>query len=276
MFAIGKHNRLPVLKQIGAGLLLGEEDDPVLLPNRKVPEGAKVGDVLSVFVYTDSEDRPVATTETPKASVGDIVTLEVIDTSRHGAFLDWGLDKDLIVPTREQHQPLREGDRVVVAVLLDRDDRVMATSKLAPHLDRRTKHLKAGKAVEYLIYGSTERGYRAVVDGRFNGMLFRDDTPQRLRMGDAGRAWITGVRPDGRLDLSLRAPGRSVHDDARSIVLAALEDAGGFVPLNDKSDPDQIRERLHMSKKVFKRAIGGLYKERRIEIGDDGIRRIDR
>ena len=275
MFIVGKHNRLPVLDRINAGLLLGDEDDPVLLPNRKIPEGTEVGDVLRVFVYTDSEDRPVATTETPKATVGDIALLEVIDVSRHGAFLDWGLDKDLIVPTREQHQPLRKGDRVVVAVLLDRDERVMATSKLAPHLDKHSGHIKPGKAVEYLVYGSTERGYRAVVDGRFSGMLFRDDTPRRLRIGDTGRAWVTQVRPDGRLDLSLRAPGRSAHDDARSVLIAALKAEDGFLPLTDRSDPSEIRDRLHMSKKVFKRAVGALYKERRIELTEDGIRWIE-
>ena len=272
MIEIGRFNRLPAMQMTKAGLLLGDEDDRILLPNAKIPHGTQPGDILKVFVYTDSQDRPIATTETPKAVVGDFALLEVIDTSRHGAFLDWGLDKDLIVPTREQHTPLRTGDKAVVFVMLDRDERVMATAKLAPHFDKRVRGLQVGKAVSYLVYGHSERGIRCAVDGRYSGLLFRDQTFRKLRIGDEGRAWITEIRPDGRLDLSLQSPGRSASDDARSVLIAAIKADGGFLPLTDKSDPQLISQRLQMSKKAFKRAVGGLYKERKIEILEKGIR----
>ena len=271
MIEIGKHNRLPALQKTKAGILLGDEDDRVLLPNSKIPEGLQQGDVLKVFVYTDSQDRPVATTETPKAVVGEFAVMEVIDVSRHGAFLDWGLDKDLIVPTKEQHEPLKKGDIAVVYVMLDRDERVMATTRLARHF-KRPRSYDRGKAVQYIVYGSNERGTRVLVDGRHSGMLFRDQTFKRLAIGDEGRAWVTHVREDGRMDLSLRAPGRTAHKDARSVLIAALKTSGGFLPLTDKSDPEQISQRLHISKKAFKRAVGGLYKERKIELLEKGIR----
>ena len=225
-----------------------------------------------MFVYTDSEDRPVATTEEPLATVGEFALLEVVDTSRHGAFLDWGLDKDLIVPTKEQHTPLRRGDKVVVAVVLDRDDRVMGAAKLAWHFDKRVRHLKPEQQVSFLVYGESEIGIRVVVDGRHSGMFYRDQTFQRLSVGDRGKAWITEVREDGRLDLSLTAPGRSMRDDARSILIAAIKGNGGFLALHDKSDPNDIRDKLGISKKAFKKAVGGLYKARKVAIEDGGIR----
>lgn len=261
-----------MLERIDAGWLLGDADDSVLLPNRKAPRELSIGQSLRVFVYTDSEDRPVATTEEPLAVVGDFALLEVVDVSRHGAFCAWGLDKDLIVPTKEQHEPLKIGEKVVVAVVLDRDERVMGAARLARFFDKRVRHLKVGQAVRFLVYGQSERGIRVVVEGRHSGMLFRDETFARLDVGDTGRAWITEVRPDGRLDLSLRAPGRSAADDARSVVIAALKAGDGFLALHDGSSPKQIAERLGISKKAFKRAVGGLYKQRKVELTPDGVR----
>ena len=272
MFEVGQMNRLRVLEVLRRGLLLGEEGDEILLPASVAPENARVGERLDVFVYTDSDDRVVATTERPYAVVGDFALLEVIDVSPHGAFLDWGLGKDLLVPTKEQHQPLRRGDVVVVAVVLDFEGRVMGTSRLARHFDLDTRRLEPGQAVDALVYGFSDRGVRVVVDGRFSGLIFHDHTDRRLNIGDIAPAFILGIRPDGRIDLSMRAPGRTRNDDAEEI-LRALEHAGGFLPLHDRSPPGRIRDELNMSKKAFKRALGGLYRRRLIAIEPDGIRR---
>ncbi len=270
MIQIGKYNTLPVLGLIQAGLRLGTEDDWVLLPRRVAPD-VVVGDVVKVFVYTDSEDRPIATTDEPKALVGEFAQLEVVDVSRHGAFLDWGLPKDLIVPTREQHKPLRVGDKVVVYVALDREDRVMAGAKLARFFDKRVEHLHVGQQVDILVYGHSDRGIRVVVDGRHSGMLFQDQTFKKLEEGQRGRAWIENIRPDGRLDLSIRPPGKSTTDDALSLLVAALKANNGFLPIHDKSPPETIRQHVAVSKKAFKKAVGSLYKARRLTISDSGI-----
>ena len=272
MIEVGQMNRLRVLEVLRRGLILGEEDDEILLPASVAPENARVGERLEVFVYTDSDDRPVATTERPYAFVGEFAMLEVIDISPHGAFLDWGLGKDLLVPTKEQHQPLRRGDVVVVAVMLDFEGRVMGTSRLARHFEFDTRRLELGQAVNCLVYGFSDRGVRVVVDGRYSGLIFHDHTDRRLNIGDIAPAYILGIRPDGRIDLSMREPGRTRDDDAGAI-LAALEHADGFLPLHDRSPPGRIRDELNMSKKAFKRALGGLYRRRLITIEPDGIRR---
>lgn len=266
----GQYNDLVVRRRTAEGAWLGPDD--VFLPGRQVPEGTKEGDVLRVFVYGDAEGRPVATTDTPAGTVGEIVCLQVVDVFEHGAFLDWGLDKELFVPWARQHERLEVGRKVVVALCLDARGRMMGASHLAPFLEEEVAHLEVGQAVHGLVYGQHELGALAVVDGRYGGLIYANQTYRPLRVGDETLAWIRKVRPDGKLDLALQRPGRGGIDDARETVLERLRQSDGFLPLTDKSDPKTIQRELNMSKKAFKRAIGGLYKDRLVELTAEGVR----
>jgi len=277
---IGRYNTLEVVREEAAGLYLsaeqrGPKSEQLLLPGRYVPEGTHIGDRLRVFVYTDSEDRPIATTLEPKAVVGDFAFLEVIDQSPHGAFLDWGLDKDLFAPSNEQHQRLQVGDRHVFAVSLDeRTQRVKASSQLGPYLDYEVQAVDEGAEVGLLVYGHSDIGAQVVVDGRHPGLVYFDEAYRQLLVGDRLTGYVQRVRPDNKLDVRLQRTGRSARHDAQQVILDALEGAGGFLPLHDKSSPAEIRAKLALSKKAFKRALGGLYKARRIVVRPDGIERI--
>ena len=272
---IGQFNTLVVLRRAPPGLYLGTEEEQVLLPRRYVPEGAAVGDSLRVFVYTDSEDRPVATTLEPKAIVGDFAFLEVIDLGPHGAFLDWGLDKDLFAPTNEQCRKLRVGDRLVFAISLDeRTNRVKASSQLRSFVDYDVSAVEEGSAVELLVYDHNDVGTLVLVDARHTGIIYRDEAFRALRTGDRLKGYVDRVRPDNKLDVRLQRTGRAAIDDAEQALLDALHAAGGFLPLHDKSPPAQISAQLALSKKAFKRALGGLYKARRVELHPDGVRLI--
>lgn len=270
---LGDFNDLEVARSGEHGLTLTDGRDRVLLPNRFAPRGARAGDRLRVFVYTDSEDRPVATTDEPFAVVGEVAVLCVIDTGRIGAFVDWGLDKDLLVPFAEQDEPLEPGDDAVVFVLLDRrSQRVIGTTRLEEHLTRTPRGFAAGGPVKLMVARVTPMGYTAVVDRRALGFIYEDQATEPLRAGDARDGWVQRVRPDGRLDVTLRPPARLAagHDAQR--ILAALERAGGFLPYHDGSDPDAIEDAFGISKKAFKRALATLYRERVINIEADGIR----
>lgn len=273
---VGEYNTLAVLRQEPAGLYLGptaDADDQVLLPQRQVPPGTRVGERLRVFVYTDSEDQRVATTLRPTAVVGDFAFLDVVDLSPHGAFLDWGLDKDLFAPTNEQCRQLRVGDRAVFAVSLDeRTGRVKASSRLGPYLDYEVAEVAEGTEVDLLVYDHNDVGALVVVAGRYTGIVYYDVAFRQLLIGHRLRGFVQKVRSDNKLDIRLQRTGRAAIDDAQQIVLDALEDAGGFLPLHDKSPPEQIRARLALSKKAFKKALGGLYKARRVEFLPDGVK----
>ena len=275
MIAIGEQQTLVVRNEKEQGLYLGGEErkDQVLLPRKYVPPGTQLGDSLRVFVYTDSEDRPVATTQTPKAAVGDFALLEVVDVTPHGAFLDWGLDKDLFAPKKEQSRRLRVGDRCVFAVTLDpRDERVKASSLLGKYLDYDVSHLKPGAEVDLLVYDERDIGYLVVVDDAHSGLVYRNEVFEPLEIGQRLIGWIKTVRSDNKIDVRIQRPGASGIDDAQEVVLEALRKAGGFLPLHDKSPPAEIYEALGMSKKAFKRALGGLYKARRVELGPEGTK----
>lgn len=278
MIVIGQRQTLVVRSAQEQGLYLGGEArrDQVLLPRKHVPPTAKVGDSLRVFVYTDSEDRPVATTQLPKAAVGEFALLEVVDVTRHGAFLDWGLDKDLFAPWREQVRRLRVGDRCVFAVTLDaRDGRVKAASRLGRYLDYDVAHLHPGQEVEVLVYDERDIGYLVVVDEAHAGLVYRDEVFEPLEPGQRTVGWIKQVRDDNRLDVRLQRAGRAGMDDAERRLARALRDAGGVLPLHDKSPPEEIYAALAVSKKAFKRALGGLYKAGRVELRRDSTRLLD-
>ena len=262
MISVGSKSTLQVSAKVPAGLLLTDGENEVLLPNKFVPTDAKEGTNIEVFVYTDSEDRPVATTQEPHAMVGDFACLKVVDTSAHGAFLDWGLDKDLFVPKSEQHQPLQVGRSYVVAVFLDNaTNRVAAASRLGEFLDYDVSGVNTGARVKLLVYGFTDRGAQVLVDNKHSGLIFESETFRRLNIGDKLSGYVAAVRPDNKLDIQLQRTGAGGNADARAIVLRALEENGGRLELGDRSPPEKIYEQLGLSKKAFKAIIGGLYKE---------------
>lgn len=277
MIPIGKYCTLRVVSRDRYGLRLGDGREEVLLPNKFVPEGAEVGQSLRVFVYTDSEDTPIATTQVPHAQVGEFACLTVVDVTPHGAFLDWGLDKDLFVPNNQQHRPMAVGQKHVVAVYLDeRTDRVAAAGRIAEFLDYDVSDLEVGAKVELLVYGFNRFGAQVIVDGRYGGLVYASETFVRLHVGSTLSGFIASVRDDNKLDISLQRRGAEALSDARTVIVEALERAGGFLPLHDGSSPEDIYAQLALSKKSFKAALGGLYRERRVELSDTGVRLVRR
>ena len=276
MLDAGRHHTLQVLRSVRIGLYLGRDgEELVLLPRRDVPDDAAVGDELRVFVYTDSEDRLTATTAEPLVTVGDIAALTCVDVSPHGAFLDWGLEKDLFLPFSEMHQPVRPGDRVVVGVETGARGRVVAGARLARFLDGDPRALEVGQAVKALVFGFNPHGALVAVDGRYRGMIHDTELHEPVSVGQALDAFVKEVRPDGKVEVSLVRPGPARIDDATARILAALDEEGGTLMLHDKSPPAAIADRLGISKKAFKKAVGGLYRERRIRFVEGGITRAD-
>lgn len=275
MIEIGQFNTLPVLRFRGRQVLLGTHSEYLELPVEEAETRLKVGERLRVFVYTTSEG-PVATLREPLATVGQFAFLEVVDVTEHGAFLDWGLPKDLFVPHVNQHEPMRVGQSYVVGLRLhERTQRVVGSSVLMGMFDDDVSALRPAQEVDLLVYGQTDRGVQVIVKGRHAGMIYHDLVYQTLRPGDRLQGWIAWVREDHRLDITLQRPGRGGVKDARARILEALQDAGGELALHDRSSPDEIGRQLQMSKKVFKKAIGTLYKQRVIAITPDGIRKLD-
>lgn len=273
MLNIGSYNELVVARAVDIGLYLSAADTDVLLPAKYVPQGTSVGDRLKVFVYTDSEDRPVATTLAPKAVVGQFAYLRVKDIAAFGAFMDWGLEKDLLVPNSQQQFKMKAGQQYVVKVCLDAGtQRVYATSKIAAQLEGAPRTLAAGRKVDLLIYDVSKIGYAAIVDQLYSGMLYRDEVYDTLRVGDRRAGYVTRVRDDGKIDLTLKKPGFSSLGESGDRIVTVLQGAGGFIDCHDKSPPEKIKHAFSMSKKEFKRAIGALYKSGRIEILEKGIR----
>ena len=273
MITIGKTYQLNVLKSVHFGFYLDAEDlGEVLLPLKYAPLDLKIGDSLTVFLYLDSEDRPVATTKTPKAEVGQFAYLEVLAKTEVGFFLDWGLDKDLLVPFSEQHRPIEVGKSYLVYLYLDsRDGRITASSKIDKFLDDERPHdFKPQQAVNLIIANSTDLGYKAIINHSHWGVLYKDEVFQRLSFGQTINGFIKYIRPDRRIDLSLQG-GKETRDENEQIVLDLLEHGNGFSPLNDKSDPALIMQRLGMSKGAFKKTIGRLYKQKIIRIEKQGI-----
>lgn len=275
MAEIGRRNRLEILYETDSGFYLdGDVHGEILLPGKYIPRGARPGEILDVFIYRDSEDRLVATTEYPLAMVGEFASLRVVGMNpRVGSFLDWGLDKDLLLPIREQKEGLDIGYWVVVAVLLDdRSDRIMASARISRHLNLTPPEYHEGQEVKLLITGTTPLGYNAIVDNAHTGLLYRAEVALPLKMGQRMTGYIRAVREDGKIDLGLDQAGHRRIDNYQDDVLKALEASGGRMPYHDKSSPEEIRAAFGMSKKAFKQAIGTLFKARRIMIADHGIR----
>ncbi|MBF0275733.1 MAG: GntR family transcriptional regulator [Nitrospinae bacterium] len=271
---IGHMQKLPVDRMAEQGAYLGNDRDVVLLPKKYFPEkGLKVGDTIEVFLYTDSEDRPIATTLKPKAVVGDFAPLWVKDVNKYGAFLDWGLEKDLFVPYREQRKELTQGERHVFRVLLDDiTNRVIATTKLGGFIQKLPETVKVGDKVSYLVFSLVEEGARVIVNNAYLGMLYFSEVFETLEIGAQGEAYIKKIRSDEKLDLILRPEGYKGSVAEADNLLEKLKSAGGFLPYNAKSSPFDIEEEFTMSKRDFKKIIGKLYKERKITITDKGMK----
>ncbi len=276
MAHIGKRNTLTVLRSAPPGYYLDAGTlGEVLLPGSLIPPGAKVGDALEVFLYRDSEDRLVATTELPYAQVGEFACLRVVGLSpRIGVFLDIGLAKDLLLPMRElKTEGVRTGDWLIVFVTLDeRTQRLMASERLQRHLSPDRPTYAEGQAVKLLVTGETPLGYKAIVENAHVGLLYRSDLAGPLGKGERFDGFVRTVREDGKLDLALDQAGHTRIDTNAERVMTALTKAGGRLPFHDDSSPEEIREAFGMSKKAFKQAIGSLFKARRIVITQHGIR----
>jgi hypothetical protein len=274
---IGKISQLEILREAEAGLYLdGEELGEILLPRRYVLEQWGPGDTVEVFIMRDSEDRLVAITEKPMAMVGEFAFLRVVAITEVGAFLDWGLSKDLLVPFREQRIKMQEGRSYVVHVYLDeRGDRIVASSKLDQFLGKTAVNYSVAQAVDLLISQKTDLGFKAIINGTHWGMLFKNNVFRALEYGQRVDGFIQEVREDGKISLTLEKPGYEKVPDVSRNILAYIEAEGGFMPINDKSPSEEITARFGVSKKTFKKAIGALYKARKITIEDDGTRLLD-
>ncbi|EXF46978.1 RNA binding S1 [Pseudomonas sp. BAY1663] len=277
MAAIGRYNSLPIVKHTGFGLYLdGGPDGEILLPKRYIPKDTptEVDDWLNVFVYLDSEDKLIATTEKPKVQVGEFASLKVVEINRVGLFLDWGLPKDLLLPHSEEKRPLQVGDYCVVYVYIDkRTRRITATARLDRHLDKTPAAYTAGEAVDLLIVEASDLGYKAIINGRHWGLIHKNEVFKFLRGGMRERGYIKEVRADGKISLSLQPMGSEAADALQALILQQLEENQGVLELSDKSPAQEIARRFGVSKGNFKKAIGGLYKQGRIVIHPDRIER---
>ncbi|HEX8373418.1 MAG TPA: S1-like domain-containing RNA-binding protein [Chthoniobacterales bacterium] len=278
MASIGQRNALQVIREATPGYYLdGENLGEILLPRRYIPENTGPGDYVLVFVHRDSEDRLVATTEIPIARVGEFASLKVVSVNPQvGAFLDWGLAKDLLLPIREQTHRVAVGEELVVYVFLDEQSgRIVASSRLEAHLDLTKADYEEGQQVSLLIAGETALGYKAIVENAHWGLLFKSDIGAALRIGETTSGYVRTIRPDGKLDLSLTQAG---YGRVRSLTEQILEELGknnGRLPVSDSSSPEEIRKRFNTSKKAFKQALGALYRKRVIRLTSDGIELIE-
>ena len=272
---IGKYATLTVVKELDFGFYLdGGPFGEILLPIKQVPEGLEIDDEVKVFIYTDSEDRIIATTITPKAIVGEFACLEVVEITEYGAFMEWGIySKHLFVPFREQREPMRAGRSYVVYLYLDDDsERIAATSNYEKYLEHTSETLKEGRKAKVMVSRRTPMGYQVIINGTTAGMLYQNEIFKKIHIGETMDAFIKKVRNDGKIDIALQRQGyRETIDKNSRIVLDLLRLKEGFLPVTDKSAPEQIYELFKMSKKNFKKAIGGLYRTKRIRIEKDGL-----
>ena len=274
MAKIGERASLKILREKPPGLYLdGGELGEVLLPRREMPATWQISGLVDVFIYTDSEDRPVATMQQPKAMPGQFARLRVVELTAVGAFLDWGLPKDLLVPFREQKTRLEVGNFYLVYVRLDEaSGRIVATTRLGRHLDLTPHPWREGAAVDLILYGKTTLGYKAIINGSHSGLLFANEVFQKMQPGECVKGYIGALRPDGKIDLTLHPPGRERVNDLESQILAELEARGGFWALCDSSSAADIHAELGVSKRTFKQATGALLRKGKVALSDKGIR----
>ena len=268
MADLGRYNTLPILRRTDFGVFLdGGDLGDILLPRKYVTDAMHVGEQIEVFLYTDSEDRLVATTLQPRAQVGECAYLKVVSTNHYGAFLDWGLPKDLLVPFSEQQQKLQEGYSYTVFLFVDTEtQRIAASTRLEDWLAIDANHFKPRQAVELLIYGKSDLGFKAVVDGTHLGQLYTNEIFRPLHYGERLKGYIKQLRPDGRIDLMLQLPSHIERDQLSEAIIEHLQQNDGVTQLTDKSPPDDIYQVFGVSKSNYKKALGKLYRERLITI----------
>ena len=276
MIELGKKQKLLVVKTVDFGIYLGEDrnapqNERVLLPSKQVPEGTKAGDEIEVFIYKDSQDRLIATTREPMLQVGQTAVLKVKQVTRIGAFLDWGLEKDLLLPYHEQTTRIFEGQECLVAVYVDKSSRLCATMKVYPYLSQETPY-KEGDRVKGRVYQISDNfGVFVAVDNKYSALIPKREAYGNLKVGMEVECRVTKVHEDGKLDLSVRKKAFEQMDDDAVMILDYVEKNGGSIPFTDKSDPEKIKETFGISKNAFKRAVGRLFKEHKIQIKENGI-----
>lgn len=273
MIKIGDYNQLRILRTTGIGVYLDDGHEGILLPKRFVPEGAKDGDEINVFLYHDSEDRLIATTLKPKGKVGDIVKLTAVSTTPQGAFLDWGLMKDLFVPLSQQKSKMRPQGEYIVLIYLDHQTgRVAATEKFDHLLNNEHLEIKEKDMVDLLVYRRTDIGYVMIINNKHTGVLHFNEIYRSIQEGDCFKGFIKKIYPDHKIDVAAGKPGFGRVEDETEKILRLLQEHDGYLPFYDKSDPEEIYDFFGMSKKTFKMAIGGLFKQRKISLEKTGIR----
>lgn len=274
MIQLGKFNRLKIVRQTNNGIYLtdGEESGEVLLPKKYVPETWEVGDWLRVFIFKDSEDRLTATTATPLIKLNEFACLQVREVNGFGAFLDWGLEKDLLVPFKEQPGRMVPGGWYMVFLYLDHEtDRLAASGRYQKFLQKDNIQLSPGQEVKLLIDNQTELGFNVIINQRYPGLVYQNEIFEKLHRGDYRKGYVKHVREDGKIDISLQKPGYAKVEPNAERILVKLHENKGFLPLTDDSDPGDIAATLEMSKKTFKKAVGALYKQRLIRLEKHGI-----
>ena len=276
MISIGKLNNLIILTEAPIGLFLGDGIEEILLPKRYAPKEATIGDKLEVFVYLDNDNRPIATTRKPYAMVDEFAFLAVKELNQHGAFFDWGIDKDVFVPYAEQTEELQTGNKYLVYIFIDeRSGRIAASMKWDRFVDEKATDLTNSVEVQLIIAQQTDLGYKAIINNRYEGLLYKNELFETLDIGDTKKGYIKQIRADGKIDLSLQQQGYEHIDASKQTLLQYLKSHKGVVALGDKSTPEEIYKLLKISKKAFKKTVGGLYKEQLITIGDFEIRLIE-
>jgi len=273
MIRIGDYNDMEAARFTASGAYLKSDDgQEALLPRKFASPDLKIGDKIRVFIFTDSEDRLTATTQTPKARAGEFAYLQAVDVNKYGAFLDWGLDKDLMVPFSEQQEKMEKGKKYIVRVSVDyKTNRLIGVSKIKDFLKKDASALKPGQEVNLLIAGFTALGIKAIVDNQYEGLLYANEVFETLLIGEKTKGYVKRIRDDGKIDLTLYKQGVERAVESGEIIMERLRQSGGFLPYHDKTPPEVIAAHLNMSKKTFKMAIGGLYKAGRIRIDDAGI-----
>ncbi|MBA4153940.1 S1-like domain-containing RNA-binding protein [Flavobacterium sp.] len=273
MLTLGTFHTLRIDRTTLVGLFLTDEKDDVLLPIKYVPKKFEMNDMIEVFVYLDHEERPVATTLKPYITLGDYAFLRVNYTNEFGAFLDWGLEKDLFVPFQEQARPMEQGKRYMVHMYLDeKTNRLVGSSKINQFLSKEPLHLESGAEVDLIISHITDLGINVIVNGTHKGLVYKNEVyTDSIRPGDKTKGYIKIIRPDGKIDVTFNRIGVEAIEENAQVILDELKASRGFLRLNDNSSPDDIKTILKMSKKTFKKAVGTLYKQKLIEIKDDGI-----
>lgn len=277
MIKVGRFNKLEVVKEVPFGLYLdGADWGEILLPSKYVPKDTKINDFLDVFIYFDSEDKIIATTQRPRVQLGGCAFLQVVDVNRVGAFLDWGLDKDLLVPGPEQHKLMEKDKFYIVYLKRDSKDRIIASSKMDYFLDKTPAEFRPGDEVSLMIAETTELGNKVIIEDSHWGLVHTTDIFQTLSYGKRMRGYIKAIREDGKIDVGLRKVAHVASNDLATRILSELQKKGGFLPLYDKSSPQDIKRAFGESKSSFKNAIGHLYKRGEITIEPNGIRLRDK